>query len=179
MLLQNKIDTDTYIANILFSVPIGWKHISPNLITFLGLLATSVLGFYLFFAKKSKFNIYIIGFTLFFRILADIMDGFVARKFNKTSAIGNQLDTISDFFFSVIVFFYIFVNILGINETLSLFIVIFNLAFIVFYFKLYNNHNELKSKDNKNIFCSIVKFISNNSFLFSIILFFIIAKYYK
>lgn len=172
------LDTDSEIANFIFKLKLPWNNISPNFITFLGLISTLLFGYFLLFSNKNNKIFILIGITLFFRFIADIMDGFIARKFNKTSLIGNQLDTISDFLFNLIFYFFILVKVLNLNPTFSILLIIGYFGFTVLYFKLYNNHDELKLSSKKNFYRQFVEFTSNNSFLISILFYFIIYLFY-
>jgi len=173
------MDFDTDIAIKIFKLNLPWSRISPNSITFIGLISSLLFGYFLLFENRSLENLFLIGFFLFFRIIADIMDGFIARKFNKTSVIGNQLDTISDFIFQLFLYFFILTKIFHFNPKISITLIITYFLFTVYYFQLTINHNQLKSSNNNNFYTKFVQFTSNNSFLLAIIYFLIIIFYKK
>ena len=73
------------------------KHIHPNYIT----LAGMTLNFVILYCFIYKYTVLFI-ISVIARYLFDLLDGFVSRKYNKTSQLGGLLDTISDFGFFVI-----------------------------------------------------------------------------
>lgn len=77
-----------------------FKHIHPNVITLSGMIINFVI-FALYF-QPGHYKV-INTFLLILRILADNLDGMVARKFKKTSNIGGLLDTISDNILSIMI----------------------------------------------------------------------------
>ena len=84
---------DDYFASIFINNIYLLKYIHPNIITISGLL----LNFYIYkLLNTNKINIYILFLSLFYRWLADILDGAIARKYNKQSKLGHYLDTLSD-----------------------------------------------------------------------------------
>lgn len=79
-------------------------HIKPNLLTLLGLI-TSVIGNY------HLYNYQLGTFTFYFILshILDDSDGYIARKYNMSSAFGDYFDHISDFI-KIVLFFYILFN---------------------------------------------------------------------
>ena len=69
-----------------------FKYIHPNVITITGLLLNGICLFTLYYLKNKDLT----AILLVLRILADNLDGMVARRFNKTSKLGGLLDTFSD-----------------------------------------------------------------------------------
>ena len=83
-----RIDDD--IANIQCLLSL-FKYIHPNTITISGIISNFYILKFLIYKKINTLNM-----LLTFRYFTDIMDGAVARKYNKVSKIGGYLDTIND-----------------------------------------------------------------------------------
>lgn len=77
-----------YIIN---TFPSFFSLLNPNIITLIGIILNNYLIKFIF--QKNIKMAYII-ITL--RILADIFDGNIARRFNKKSKVGGFLDTFAD-----------------------------------------------------------------------------------
>lgn len=77
-----------------------FKHIHPNTITLTGMMINFIM-FFLYFQPGHYKTINSI--LLILRILADNLDGMVARHYKKTSDIGGLLDTISDNILSIMI----------------------------------------------------------------------------
>ena len=86
-----------YIIN---TFPSFFSLLNPNIITLIGIILNNYLIRFIF-QKNTKMAYIII--TL--RILADIFDGNIARKFNKKSKVGGFLDTFADI---ILAFSYVF-----------------------------------------------------------------------
>jgi len=65
----------------------------PNLLSIYRLLSVPVL-FYIAYLDKEKLFFYIFLLNMF----TDVLDGFIARKFNMKTRIGAKLDSLADFF---------------------------------------------------------------------------------
>jgi len=65
----------------------------PNLLSLYRLLSVPVL-FYIAFRDNEKLFFYIFLFNMF----TDVLDGFIARKFNLQTRLGAKLDSLADFF---------------------------------------------------------------------------------
>ncbi len=73
------------------------KHL-PNFITTLRIAGTCGLIFTEALSLRFHILYYLTGIT-------DVLDGFIARKFNLTSELGAKLDSIADLFFYGVLFF--------------------------------------------------------------------------
>ena len=73
-----------------------FSYIHPNTITFIGIACNLYILYLLQFIGTEKFDYFLIGFLLFVRYFCDSLDGAVARKYKKTSKLGNFLDSFSD-----------------------------------------------------------------------------------
>jgi len=94
MLIDN-IKIDDYIANKIIDNTDFFENIEPNWITMSGMVLNFMILYHLIYSD-SKLKV---GVLLFFRWLADCLDGAVARKYKKTSDIGNKFDSVSDMLF--------------------------------------------------------------------------------
>ena len=148
-----------------------FKNIHPNMITGFGI----ILNYYLYKELQKPFmDKQILITILFLRWAADCLDGNVARKYNKTSKLGNQLDTLSDLILGLIIFNYVYKNT---STQLYKFILIILFIILLKYSfmdnNLLDNHSEIKSKKN-TLFQKINTFRINNSFIIFILFYFYI-----
>lgn len=132
------------------------KNIHPNYITFSGIISNFLI---LYLLIKKDYNILIP--LIIYRYFTDILDGAVARKYNKTSKLGGYLDTLNDvMLISFLSLYYL--------KNYFIFIFILILLFIIYHNSFYD-HSQLKKK-------GIIAFFVNNSILLYFILS-IIIKY--
>ena len=101
---------------------------------------------------------------LTFRYFTDIMDGAVARKYNKVSKIGGYLDTIND---TMLISFYSGYFLWKITKNINYSIILTTLIFIMMISFLFcksslSDHSNLK-KNTNSIFDNIIKFLVNNT----------------
>ena len=126
---------DDYIANILTQNEF-FKDIHPNAITLVGIICNIIIFRIVF---NNKFNVLnnkhdniVFFIILLVRYLTDILDGKIARKYNKVSRLGNYLDSLSDIMMCFIMYSFIikiYTNISNIFIILS-FILLFTLFLI-------------------------------------------------
>ena len=157
----NNIKIDDNIAEYMVD-NIIFENIHPNIITMIGLLCNSFI-FCIFVDILDIYNNVSIVLLLIIRYLTDILDGAIARKYNKTSHVGHILDTISDIIFSVIVIY-----LYGIKINASLIYIIFfsitYLMLLIFKYNILKTHTILKDENQSNI---VISFTTNNTiFLF-------------
>ena len=115
-------------------------------------------------------NIYLLGFCILYRWLADCLDGAVARKYNKSSKLGHQLDTLSDLIMGFITFYFIQKHIFNLSFNYTL---IFYIIFLIIFINKYNflnTHNIAKNTKKNNIIDYFVSILINNTFLGYILL---------
>jgi phosphatidylglycerophosphate synthase len=95
------------------------NNITPNMITTLRLFLTLVVFLLLYCIYKNKqnkpVNVFlfgIIGILIFFQIISDDLDGYLARKHNQITKIGKYYDGIVDCigFIGVYIFIYLMVG---------------------------------------------------------------------
>lgn len=150
-----RIDDD--IAKQLVKLRI-WKYTSPNFITISGMISNYlILHSYLNHKKKLG------NALLIWRFCADILDGEIASKYNKTSKIGGLLDTTSDNLLTGIII-YLLLNKFYKNKIRNILIcVTICLLYLLYLIKedsLYF-HNSIKNNDS-NIIQKIAKWNTNN-----------------
>ena len=143
------------------------KHIHPNIITISGL----ILNFYIYHLLDTpNSNIYLLGFCIIYRWLADCLDGAVARKYKKGSKLGHQLDTLSDVIMAFITFYFIQKHLFNWSFNICLIIYIIFLVIYNYLFDFINTHDNLKNAKNNNIIDYSVSFLTNNTFVIFILL---------
>ena len=167
-----KIKLDDKIAENEFILRL-FKNIHPNIITLFGFYLNFQIMYYVKTNQYLKAN-----YCLLFRCLADIFDGAVARKYNKTSKLGGLLDTLSDL---TILLFYInlFSLLITKNKLLSKKIMIVSFIIIMFIYNKNNSfiwHSNIKN-NHSSLIDSYISFFSNNSIFLYLI--FAIINYYK
>ena len=165
------IDND--IIKILINNDI-FKDVHPNIITFIGIICNLLIIPYVYHLDKEKINFIILGILFAIRWVADGIDGAIARKYNKKSKLGNKLDTLSDWMFQFIM--------------ACALIIIFDLpiwTIIIFFIMIYveikrhdilETHDKLK-QENVNIYDNIIKFTTNNSIIFFVIIYSVLIYY--
>jgi phosphatidylglycerophosphate synthase len=156
--MQN-INSDDYISNKILEKTSFFENIHPNIVTFFGIIANIII-----FKEIRENNYIFIGFLFIFRWLCDCLDGNIARKYKKTSDLGNYLDTLSDFMLIAIFLQYIFMNYLFIWLSIYLFMIYLSIT----KYKILQNHNLIKNSNKNKIkinFDNSVAFIANNSYI--------------
>lgn len=149
---------DDEIANLECLLQL-FKFVHPNTISIFGIICNFYIIKFLYYKNKHLANIVLIA-----RYFADILDGAVARRFNKSSKIGGYLDTIDDV---VLISFYstYIAWSLSKNINLSLFIGFMCFSVTVYYLKCQNSlsdHSSLKN-GNTSLINKLVEFLVNNT----------------
>lgn len=153
------IKLDDNIAEIIIT-NINFENISPNFVTIIGLICNIIIAYILFFDdKETNKKSVIFLFILLLRWLADILDGAIARKYDKLSNLGHYLDTFSDTSLIFIVLIYIGIK-FKINYKYIILIFILYLLVINNNYDLFSNHDSIK-KDNSKL----ESFLVNNSYI--------------
>ena len=158
----NNIRIDDNIAEFMIDNVI-FENIHPNIITSIGLLCNPLI-FCIFIDILDIYNNMSIVLLLIIRYFADILDGAVARKYNKISNLGHTLDTLSDTLFSVII---IYLYGIKINAPL-IYILSFSIIYLtilIFQYDILKTHTILKDQNQSNI---VISFTTNNTiFIFA------------
>ena len=98
---ENPIDMFLYFSIEYISDTVFNLNITPNIITFVGLLCALISAYFLY----EKKIIYCIIFWIISYYL-DLLDGYIARKYNQGSIFGGWFDHISDLI-KLIIYLYI------------------------------------------------------------------------
>jgi len=164
-LVSIKIDdviTDKIIENVSFL-----KHIHPNIITITGL----IMNFYIYHLLDTPdSDIYLLGFCIIYRWMADCLDGAVARKYNKGSKLGHQMDTLSDIIMGFITFYFIQKHFFNWSFNICLIIYIIFVIIYNYLFDFINTHDNLKNPKKNNIIDYFVSILTNNDIIIYILL---------
>ena len=144
----------------------NFSSIHPNYITLVGIISNFLVIYYL-----NQKKIYYSIFFLMLRCVCDILDGLVARKYDKTTNLGGYLDTLGDCLITTL-YFYLFIKCnLKVNYNDSL-----RYTVIYFFFHMFtmNNlgslyhHDDLKKK-KKDFFKICIFAIIKNTILVHIL----------
>jgi len=149
---------DENIGNLFISLGI-FKNIHPNIISIIGIYL-NVLILRSILLNKSKHILYIL---ILLRCLSDILDGMVARKYNKKSKLGGWLDTIQDLLLGTFIIPFILMYKYTKNKIVS-FLISFLLTIILLYVYYINDIS-----DHDNINNDKVTLIRDNSILLFIL----------
>jgi len=132
------------------------EHIHPNYISLTGFLLNIIIAYNLF-----KFNYGpLLLICIILRCLMDILDGAVARKYNKVTYVGGLLDTFTDCSLIVIIFYY-FLLLLDLPQYLIALpiSIIIGTAFVT---ESYSDHSSLKIYGNGYL-TDLMAFLINNT----------------
>lgn len=160
---------DDNIAEVIINLDL-FKDIHPNVITLFGIISNFYILGNLVYGSKKIANMFLV-----IRYLSDILDGAVARKYNKGTMIGGFLDSLNDIFiismYNGIIYYILYSN-LRYSILVSLF------CFILGFMYLYANnsiidHDNLKCRNTDNIFKNAVAIFIDNSILGYIFLYYI------
>ena len=149
---------DDKIANNEFLLSL-FKYIHPNTISIFGIICNFYIIKFLYIQNK-----YLANLVLIARYFADIMDGAVARKYNKTSVIGGYLDTLDDSLLICLYLGYIGWHLTK-NINISFSIGLLSFSITIYYLKCQNSlsdHSALK-KGNVSLLNRIIEFNVNNT----------------
>jgi phosphatidylserine synthase len=152
-ILQKTKDLDfdnNFALFIINFFPSFFSLLNPNLITLIGIILNNYFINYVF---QGKNNMAYIAITL--RILADIFDGNIARRFNKKSNVGGFLDTLADLILSFTYMYIISFSLTKSNNKSLVFsfICIFMLINFLIKEESITSHNNIKNvKKTNNIF---------------------------
>jgi phosphatidylglycerophosphate synthase len=159
---------DDYIADAFVEKTDIFKNVHPNIITATSLIL-NVLILLQLLRWRNGINFGLFAALLATRCATDIFDGAVARKYKKSSKLGGYLDTIGDFTFFVILFYFAFDRF-----RISSFFWIPLVAFMLFtvqYFDVSHDHSSLKVY-NGGPYQRVSAFLANNTVLTFIAIYF-------
>lgn len=157
------INIDDYLVNNLLKIDNCdlFSYVHPNTITIIGIICNLYLLYLVQFIGTEKLDYVLIGLLLFIRYFCDSLDGAVARKYKKTSKLGNFLDSFSDMMFLGILFYLVltFFN-------LPLYYFIFYIAYLIYIeynYSIFTNSHESIKHTNNNIVHNITVFFTKNT----------------
>ena len=155
----------------------AFSHVSPNIVTSCGLIATLLLIGHLKNLKQSsliQISVLILG-----RWLADTLDGNIARTFNKTSKFGGAFDLMSDNIFAMIIIYFVLkYQFPQFNKIVSLVITCIFVSYFYYMDSLYI-HSDIANVKNQNISTDIINFSMQNTLIIycAIIMYLAYIKY--
>ena len=135
---ENPVDRFFYYSIEYISDTIFNLNITPNMITFVGLISALISGYFLYKKIIYCLILFIISYYL------DLLDGYIARKYNQGSVFGGWFDHISD-----LIKLLIYLYVLYIHKK-------FNLIYIIILLSILGISNTscrtkfLKRDENKN-----------------------------
>lgn len=159
---------DEYIADAFVKNTDIFKNISPNIITATSIIL-NVLILLQLLGWKRGINFSLLAALLVARCATDIFDGAVARKYNKTSKLGGYLDTLGDFMFFIILFYFAFDRFQV--PTLFWIPLVAFMIFTIQYFDASHDHSTIKVY-NGGPYQRLSAFLANNTVLTFIAIYF-------
>lgn len=148
---------DDKIADYFVNTFCVLRNFHPNAITIFGMMMNIIFFLLIYYP-----TIGLAVLCLTIRYLADVLDGAVARKYNKKSKIGGLLDTTSDFILSLIVL-HLFILKFNLNKLWYL-VYISGYAYTVYCYDSFVEHESLKQKKEET-HKNIIPFFTNNTIL--------------
>jgi len=139
-----------------------FEHIHPNVITSIGIICNYFILLYIDNMEMHSIDPLIFGLIIMVRFLADALDGAVARKYKKSSRLGNILDTVSDLMMLFIVFYFLIIVFNLPNWTIIFYILL--LILINEKYGIFKQHDTVKSKDESFI-DKVMNFSTNNTII--------------
>ncbi len=161
---------DDYFADLLVKDTNIFKNINPNAITLLSYALNIVI---IYILSQPTLNVYLLAITFVFRFLTDILDGAVARKYNKVSVIGGILDTFGDVMFILIFTWYLLYKLKGPMHIFP--VIMFIMGAYIYNEGTLHDHSALKDTDGHFIQQCVAHCVNNTWCVFSV--FFAIILY--
>jgi len=167
-----KLD-DIIVNHVMHNYDI-FEHINPNVITSIGIICNYFILLYIDNIETHSIDPLIFGLIIIVRFLADALDGAVARKYKKSSRLGNILDTVSDLMMLFIVFYFLIIIFNLPNWTIIFYILL--LILINEKYGIFKQHDAVKSK-NKNFIDKVMNFSTNNTIISFAVFYGIVLAY--
>ncbi len=155
---------DDYLASLLVDNTEIFKETNPNSITIVSYILNIII---LYLLLQPTLNVLLLAVTLLFRFLTDILDGAVARKYNKVTVMGGIMDTCGDIMFCAIISWYLIFKLNGPLHLLPLIIAI--MGVYVYCLDAIHDHSSLKNTDGHFLQTCVAHCINNTWCIFSII----------
>ena len=161
------MNLDNDIGNLFIKTGL-FKNIHPNVISIIGIF----LNFLILWSIIENKSNHVITILALLRCLTDILDGMVARKYNKKSKLGGWLDTFQD----VLLGFFVvpFILLLKYQKNKKITIIIPSILTIISLLICYCNED---SWDHDNIDNDIFQIYRNNTIVLFILCIFLNYKY--
>ena len=153
-----------------------FEHIHPNVVTFIGILCNYFILINIDNIENQNIDSVMFGILLAIRFLADALDGAVARKYKKSSRLGNILDTVSDLMLLFIVFYFVMIMFKLPNWTIVFYVLL--LVLINEKYEIFKHHDAVKNND-ENVIDKIMNFSTNNTVIVFAIFYTIVIAYDK
>ncbi|MDD4931398.1 MAG: CDP-alcohol phosphatidyltransferase family protein [Candidatus Colwellbacteria bacterium] len=144
-----------------------FEHVHPNVVSGCS-IGLNILIYKELSEKKIRYQYLCVLFVL--RWLTDILDGSIARRYNKKSKLGGALDTIADYMLFIILFDFVAKKYNLSTSYYCAFITM--LGFNLYYNDSISCHDSYKTYNEGSM--NIIPFFVNNSSISYIILFVII-----
>ncbi len=166
---------DDKIADILVNRTHIFANIHPNLITLVSLVCNVALYFILMprLSGIGHFNVGAFTGVVILRCLTDILDGAVARKYNKASKLGGLLDTLGDVMLIMLFAYYVCRRF---NMTYALCWLLFGaMALGIYSLDIYHDHAAAKSYEG-HIGRRILAFGTNNTAIIFLVVYILVLR---
>ena len=149
---------DENIGNLFINSGL-FKNIHPNIISIIGIY----LNILILWCVLNNISIHVVSVLIMLRCLADILDGMIARKYNKKSEIGGWLDTIQDMLLGFFIVPFILLYKYTKDKTLSVIVpsILTITSLFVYYYNDISDHDDIDSE--------AVQIFRNNSVLLFIL----------
>lgn len=164
----NNIDLDKIFSDFILDKTNIFSFIHPNILSISGFFIS--IGLYFLIISQVYL---LIAIALFFRYCCDVLDGAVARKYNKVSNLGGALDTIADNTLIFILGSSIF-YLLNFNYYF-LFGIVLSALNLLYMYKCKSLIHHTGIKQGGNILQNIYSFFVNNNCLLYITVFIVIV----
>lgn len=150
------ITIDNNIGKIVAKLHI-FSYIHPNIITFVGMICNILL----YYGSVNACGTHIIALLLLLRWFTDVMDGNVAREYNKTSKLGGLLDTLTDTSFSMILVHLVALKFYGVTcaTVLGILCGMYIICYMLYCGSIFD-HANIKTNDTILKYC-IALFVEN------------------
>jgi phosphatidylglycerophosphate synthase len=137
-----------------------FKDVSPNTVTITGFFV-SIVTYLVILHKLLRLRFVLM--LLMFRWLCDLLDGAIARYYDKITVIGGYLDTLSDFAFFFLMNHFLALKIGYVFLLDSIFVATY--WYVIYTYNSFHDHDGLKVYSEKPSINDIVPFMINNSSL--------------
>ena len=154
---------DDKLADIFVNKTEIFKNIHPNIISCTSILLNVPIFFVLHTIGTVNISPVIITLLIATRCITDILDGAIARKYDKVSVLGGSLDTIGDISLICIIIWFI-MKWSGVHYSIYIVFICLVIAKLALN-DLYHDHSSAKIYSD-NIYKNFVAFMINNTVVF-------------